>query len=557
MEESAKTEIGKNQITQPFMSSQELASSRIRRTPSGKLYARDFESFYAMLIFSLELSETPKKNGFLAKSYPFCFTLAEAEVAMRVMTITVQRDSTITTIVCKIPENRVIDFLNRFMHARLLHCPSVRTQDTITKSILIQPTSKGIFLLGRYCARTGIKNEFVTKLLLSPYNSMRCITLERNTLTDVVLTSGSFTVMIFQRFLGKEPNVYDPSNPPDLIPNNNIHSLYRETSDIEFYHPIDSGMMSKSVSPYFHRYFTHPDSSSITQYYVSYKGVRVFKNKQFTNSVTRRGISSQKHDFVFTGKAIWQWFMECTDLVYAGEAIELPNMFLKSGLIEPILDASSMGTYDCLVVSPEAFYKVSSKGQSYCLWNVFQKNLTTNKAEEVFNSRKGSVASFSFFKRPRSSLGNSEEKALEEILNDAGLRLLFREHLEHNFCQENLLFYTETEQFLLRLETGDTNDSSCIRSLFLLLYSIYNRYLAPKAPFELNLPWDVKNHLVNYLTDSLEREKPLKILQNAAPLLIRVKKIVRQMLCEDSVPKFLQSPEFNSVRRVPSPVLIS
>jgi GTPase-activating protein SST2 len=529
------------------MSLQELATSRIRRTPGGKLYARDFESFYAMLIVSLKLSEIPKKAGFWAKAYPFSFTITEAEMAMRSMSVTVQRGSTVTTIVCGVPENKVVGFLHRFMHARLLHCPSARTQETVTNSVLIQPTSKGLFFVGRYCARNGIRDEYVTKLLLSTYNSMRCISLERDTITDSIFTSGSFAIMMFQRFLGKEPNVYNPANPPDPIPLNPINTLYRESSEIEFYHPQNHAL-SGEVSPYAHHYFTHPDSSSVTQYYVSYRGVRLFKDKQFA-PLTKRGGPPVKYDYVFTGKAAWQWFMECTDLVYAGEAVELANMFLESGLIEPILDEHSVGNYGSLVVSRDAFYKLSAKGVPYCLWK-FRDHGQLDPQDFTWEESTSPI-----HRRFNPGMLNDEEMELESILSDAGLRLLFREHLEHNFCQENLLFYTETQQLLLRFETADRNDVGAIKRVLLLLYSIYNRYLAHRAPFELNLAWHVKKPLVDYLTMALDKEDPLTILENAAPLLTEVKRKIRKMLSEDSVPKFLRSPEYYSVNRAASPVI--
>lgn len=504
-----------------------------------------------MLIVSLKLSEAPRKLGLLTKAYSFCFTVEEARQAMKLMSITVQRGSTVITIVCGVPEDKVVAFLHRFMHARLLHSPAGRTQDTLTKSILIQPTAKGLFFVQRYCARNGIRDDHISKLLLSPYNSMRCITLERDPVTDAILTSGSFSVMIFQRFLGSSPNVYDPANPPDPIPPNTLASISGESPDIDFHYSRGQSAAS-GVSPYAHRYFTHPDSESLTQYYVSNKGVRVFRDKQF--APMSKGRHAPRHDFVLTGKAAWQWFMECTDIVYPGEAAELATLFLQSRLIVPIMDSPSIANFGPLVVSRDAFYHVSDKGKSYCLWS--------STGRLVDNARQRSSDGFDW-EAPLSPTqawrletdGSSREIALDSILNDAGLRLLFREHLERNVCQENFLFYTETEQFLLKFQNMDRADARAVKDAMVILYAIFNRYFAPRAPFELNLAQPVKDPLVELLSKSLDKEAPLVILDSIAPLLVEVQLVVRKLLSQDSVPKFLRSREYQLVNLASSPVI--
>ena len=84
-------------------------------------------------------------------------------------------------------------------------------------------------------------------------------------------------------------------------------------------------------------------------------------------------------------------------------------------------------------------------------------------------------------------------------LNDAALRLIFRESLRDTYCEENLLFYLDVGKFLTSCEiaikasspAGDGGESSgqsldSVKKTMSLAYGIHNAFLAPGSPCELN-----------------------------------------------------------------------
>ena len=319
-------------------------TTKMRKTSDGAIYAKDIENTFAMLIIYLPLTEhsNTSKRGFFAKSYPYTFTVDDAIEKMQTMQVVIDNGNTTTTITCGVRKSGVMGFLNKFMAARLIHCPGDRTRSIIKPSVLLQPTAKGAHLLQRYCLKNGIKNPNVTKFLLSSYNSMRCISLDRHVHSDKLVKSYTFAYLLFQRFMGSKPNVFRPTNPPDDIPHNSIDTIYGQTQ--AFYSlkspahsdcfVLDSGSGHAHAidrSPYAHRYFTHPDSDSLSQYYVSYKGVRLFHNKHFLGLDKR----PQTVEYYMTGKAAFQWLLESTDVVYPAEAMELANLLVEHGLLEP------------------------------------------------------------------------------------------------------------------------------------------------------------------------------------------------------------------------------
>lgn len=64
---------------------------------------------------------------------------------------------------------------------------------------------------------------------------------------------------------------------------------------------------------------------------------------------------------------------------------------------------------------------------------------------------------------------------LTAILNDAALRLLFREFLRETHCEENLSFYLDVVQFTNNVNALDKNKSDSVRET---LASAYGKYIS-------------------------------------------------------------------------------
>jgi hypothetical protein len=179
---------------------------------------------------------------------------------------------------------------------------------------------------------------------------------------------------------------------------------------------------------------------------------------------------------------------------------------------------------------------------------------------------------------------NSKESntdRLRYILEDPGLRSLFREFLRSNFCEENLAFWIDVQDF--KKKFGVTSSAMAVtpvrqgrntpgqaamekhhESLINTAFVIYNTYLAPSSQCELNIDHGLRNELVKYLEDAVTnltgkafqgRVEPEQAnafnatqLQTMIRLYERIQTHVFRLMATDSVPKFIKTPKFLAMR---------
>ncbi|KAI7425125.1 Developmental regulator [Hortaea werneckii] len=134
------------------------------------------------------------------------------------------------------------------------------------------------------------------------------------------------------------------------------------------------------------------------------------------------------------------------------------------------------------------------------------------------------------------------------------LRLLFREYLRETHCEENLAFYVEVRSFLAEYERAKRDTSllrlDIIRETLALAYSLYNAFLAPGSPCELNIDHNLRNALAGRMTRAVgEDEQMLKSLDEVAVLFDQAQSSVFKLMASDSVPKFSRKPKYARVLR--------
>ncbi len=175
----------------------------------------------------------------------------------------------------------------------------------------------------------------------------------------------------------------------------------------------------------------------------------------------------------------------------------------------------------------------------------------------------------------------SNTDRLRHILDEPALRSLFREFLRGNFCEENLSFWLDVQDFKRRFNTTSSaaanNATAPSRTLsnkptpgqqamekhhealISMAFVIYNTYLAPSSPCELNIDHGLRNELVMYLNEILaidatggkqfhgrvEVEHVQQFnatqLQTMIKLYERIQTHVFRLMATDSVPKVLQN----------------
>lgn len=178
---------------------------------------------------------------------------------------------------------------------------------------------------------------------------------------------------------------------------------------------------------------------------------------------------------------------------------------------------------------------------------------------------------------------------------------MFREFLRHNFCEENLAFWMEVEDFkrkflitssamasnpLARPGSRSTPGQAAMEKhheqLIQTASLIFNNYLAQSSPAELNIDHAIRQELLRYLEEvvstvtgkvfqgRLETEQASAFnatqLQHVIRLYERIQSHVFRLMATDSVPKvslcalsvlgfrldiclqFIKTPDFQSAR---------
>ncbi|KAI7082604.1 Developmental regulator [Hortaea werneckii] len=377
----------------------------------------------------------------------------------------------------------------RFLEARFVESVEGKT-DFNSRGSVWQLTPKGMHILSRFCQRNGIHQKHVNELLDSPRNMMQLVILERETETDKLVHDEATVQVLFRRFAG------------DTGPNLKVHS---------------SGS----------------DSDSMSDYATGLIGVRMQRSRR----------NDKEAPYVFTGKAAYDWLMDCCTTVDKREIFELANSFIANELIVPAGDErqAPAGTAPRFAASKHVLYAITQKGMRIAGW---------------VTSPNGSVHGDGTASRvvPNGVVRDSNTNRMTVIISDPALRLLFREYLRETHCEENLAFYVEVKSFLAEYERAKRDTSSprldIIRETLASAYSLYNAFLAPGSPCELNIDHNLRNALAGRMTRAVgEDEQMLKSLDEVAVLFDQAQSSVFKLMASDSVPKFSREPKYARVLR--------
>lgn len=585
--------------------SHRLRYDSFRRTPNGLIFTEDLKTVYSVFLICMGLKSDEHESkklfsGIFNKTYPFAFTMKSAISTMSKLEIKANSNTTCIHVSYSIKDALARYLLVAFVEAKLLHTPADRTRNEPKEKVVLQPTPKGIAILTKYCKDIGLKK--IPDVLISNLNSMTLFTFERSSITDSLIHSDKLLHILLIKVIGERPNVWKPNMEADKLPtlsellennndiftfenaidyfNGNFSNLWTDKPGHAYHDDKNSNHESEHTattsstiieedkaiwldqipekilmdtsrkSPLAHKYFTNPDSDSHIQYYASDTGLRLFYNKQFLDpSITVK--------YCFTSKVLWQWIMDCTDILYPKEAISLSALFLKIGLICPILAKPSKIKSGKFCISRSAFFTLSSLGWDLTNWNHIDKDqmkreMRRNKIDEdggddirvngkIVEIDIHSTNSTKTMVSLNDDNGNNTNNismnlpSLEEILSDPGMKYLFKKHLEKEFCVENLDVYIMIKKFLKRMTIlkkfidNTHNDKnklsngsirhkpirSTIDSALLqqanecleMAFQIYSCYIMIGAPYQLNLDHNLREEISDVI---LNPKSPIK-----------------------------------------------
>ncbi|WYZ45254.1 hypothetical protein EsH8_VIII_000570 [Colletotrichum jinshuiense] len=475
----------------------QTSSRLLRMTDDDRPFTKDFKDLFSTLLVSLlplsahRVRLTRVENTFLSEdainnlgSLKFSQSnrMPDPKDPSRIVTTT-------TTTTFSMAKDMARSICQKFLEARFIESADGKYQQVYNmKGSVWQLTPKGVTVLDRFCSRNGIQQKSIAELVGATLSQL--VILERDGQTDKLITDRGTIEVIFRRFIGTHgPNV------------------------------------KSSVSS--------ADSDSLSDYKDGLTGVKM---------ASERKVNGKTYKDTFTGKAAGDWLMDCCTTVDRRETYDIASLFVEYDLMEPVVqDRAHMAQYpsnNLFQPTKHSIYQLTAKGKD--LINGVGTRGRTSESEAVVPSRNAIAR-------------DSNTQRLDKILNDAALRLLFRENLRETHCEENLSFYLDVDDFVrscrqaIRVAQKNPNASSMdgIKEIMAQAYGIYNAFLAPGSPCELNIDHQLRNNLATRMTKAVGQDVAMiDTLQEVMSLFEDAQNAVFKLMASDSVPKFLRSPKY-------------
>ncbi|WPH01901.1 RGS-domain-containing protein, protein [Acrodontium crateriforme] len=472
----------------------QTSSRLLRMTEDDRPFTKDFKDLFSTLMVSLPLTAHRVRFSRIEHT----FTTEEAMTNLGSLKFSQSNRmpdpkdpsrivTTTTTTTFSMAREMARSVCQRFLDARFVESVDGKINFDQKNSVW-QLSPKGMTVLQRFCQRNGIHQRHVNQLLDSPRNIMQLVILERETATDKLNSDSATIHVLFRRFAG------------------------------------DSGPNLKPVS-------SNSESESTSDYATGLMGVKMQRSRRLDRDAP----------YTFTGKSAFDWLMDCCTVIDKREVFELANLLISHGLIEHVGDDRGSGApkVDRFAASKHVSYAITQKGMRVAGW---------------INSPNGVVNGDAIQRTiPTGIARDSNTNRMTAILDDPALRLLFREYLRETHCGENLEFYIDVTGFLNdynNTKRGTTQRLDVIRETLASAYSLYNAFLAPGSPCELNIDHNLRNALAARMTRAVgEDDQMVKSLDEVAGLFDQAQSSVFKLMASDSVPKFSREPKYASMLR--------
>ncbi|EXJ90339.1 hypothetical protein A1O1_03438 [Capronia coronata CBS 617.96] len=476
----------------------QTSSKILRMTDDERPFTRDFNDLFSTLITSLPL--TPHRVRFSRVEETF---LSE-EAITNLGSLKFSQSNripdpnnpsrwvvTTTTTTFSMAREMARSVCQRFVDARLIESAESRSITIFpAKGGVWQLTPKGLAILHRFCSKNGINARHLEPLLRRA--QMQIVALERDPQTDKLIQDRATIEIIFRRFMGAEgPNLKS----------------------------------STSLS----------DSDSVSDYASGLVGIKMARERRVLDKTVQS---------TFTGKGASDWLLDCCTTIDRRETYEIAELFVKWQLMTPVVEDRSyvrlnpMSSY--FQPTKHAIYTVTERGQRVCGWIARPPSMESEDSHDTRD--KGRVAR------------DSNVSRLNVILQDAALRLLFREFLRQSLCEENLQFYFDVADFTNNYKqldkSGKLERQEAIRETLAAAYGLYNSFLASGAPSELNIDHSLRNRLDSrMIRTNVDDESMRQSLDEVVELFELAQAAVFKLMASDSVPKFLRDPRNAAVLR--------
>ncbi|EGU85705.1 hypothetical protein FOXB_03779, partial [Fusarium oxysporum f. sp. conglutinans Fo5176] len=330
---------------------------------------------------------------------------------------------------------------------------SNRLPDPKDSSRIINTTTAITFSMSKEVARS-ICQCFVDARLIESADATRLVLLERDLQTDKLHYDQGTIEIVFRRLIG-----------------------------------ADSCNAMSSVAA--------ADSSSILEYRDSITEVKPSADLKANGKI---------YNDTFPGKAIIDWLMNYTTIMEEREAVAVATRFMDYNLIDRVTKdraytfQNSAAGNNIFHFSKHAFYQLTQRSKR--LINGSSSPRQSLEREHYTSYQRNSI------------FMDSNTQRLDKILTDPSVRLLFREQSRDTYCEENLTFYQDVDEFIrnskaatraARKELNMTTKAG-INDSIAQAYRIYHAFLASGSPCELNIDHQLRNSLTTRMSKAVSQD---------------------------------------------------
>ncbi|GAC93090.1 hypothetical protein PHSY_000651 [Pseudozyma hubeiensis SY62] len=555
---------------------QQTTSRMMKTTRRGRPYAKDCHDLFATLIVSLELGT--HRQYF--KTYHNSFTTDEAAENLSHLKFSQSNRvpdpnepsrvvTTTTTTTFSMNRDMAKGICQHFMDARLIENAGDTTNPIFKDKGVYMLTPKGLHILERFITKNGINGDHLLKVFSSQPICMKLLHLERRISDDELLVNTPVLEVIFRRFVGRSPN-YDTSSGAG-VKHDHADATVDRTLGIEMADVQEKvkGHGLRTVQHTFNSMgaldwlcdFTtvcgKDEAAEIMAHFqrlglihlVIDKSKREMEPYDDRDVIIRvedgRGGTSDGHfrchyksiyGVTDKGRQVARWDGADTPPSLGSPARDIahrPNDAIavhsgKHSMSQASRDADSTSSQDSRNARQPSTKLRAERG-------------STPAAASPAGIGQGLHDSSSYSSR------DSNTNRLKNILEEPALRSLFREFLRQNFCEENLSFWLDVQDFKRRFHTtssavavqtpvkdhkggvgrrlgrsvtGAANkdkneqDSQGLtamekhqQDLVSMAVVIYDTYLAPSSPCELNIDHNLRTELILYMNKVLAEAK--------------------------------------------------
>lgn len=556
---------------------QQTTSRMMKTTRRGRPFAKDTHDLFATLIVSLELGT--HRQYF--KTYHNSFTTDEAAENLSHLKFSQSNRvpdpnepsrvvTTTTTTTFSMNREMAKGICQHFMDARLIENAGDASNPIFKDKGVYVLTPKGLHILERFITKNGINGDHLLKVFSSQPICMKLLHLERRASDDELLISTPVLEVIFRRFVGRSPNY-------EVVPSGGARSGEQGEGGVDRTLGIEMADVQEKVKGHGNRTVSNTfnsmgaldwlcdfttvcgkdEAAEIMAHFQRLGFIRLVldRSKREVEPYDDRDVIIRVED----GRGgVSDGHFRCHTKTTYGVTEKGRKVARWDGGDTPSSGIESPARDDTRRLGDDVVSSHSSKGP-------IARDTGSPGSQESRLARKPStsVRMRSDFASPPAAAGaaaigqglhdsssysskDSNTNRLKNILEEPALRSLFREFLRQNFCEENLSFWLDVQDFKRRFHTtssavavqsstksgvgrrlgrsvtgalaggnkGSDEDGQGLsamekhqQDLVSMAFVIYDTYLAPSSPCELNIDHNLRTELILYMNKILAEAK--------------------------------------------------